>query len=450
MLLGCDVSFRQGEVDWVAAARELRFAYIRAGQREDWHDSQFPSNWRESHKANIPRGFYWVWDQREGADAQAHARGVQQVVLADDRGELPPAVDLEVDPVDWDELLAFLQWLEGWAGRRPIIYTGSYFVDRQNSAPEWLRLYDYWATGYNDVGPELWGKLAALEPNVVCWQQANDWGPEWIEPTQAVDRDYWLTDLKEYIMGDRVLKVSDVEQLIRDKAFDVEQPAPPVPPPTPGGPFRLIWPAPLPAVITQQWGKNPQHYSQFGLKGHEGVDIRAVTGAQIVAAAAGIVSRVQATVDGGAYGIHVRINHDHPDGQFETISAHFKQVLVSLGDAVEAGQIIGLADNTGNSSGAHLHLSLKKRGNGSPWLAHSDLTDPTVYLSDIFPGNGWRIDIGSNLRTGPVDTFPIIRYIAAGPTVRATGRFAGGGDWWEIEHQGQIGWVWAVYKMGKL
>lgn len=450
MELGCDVSFRQGEIDWAAAAHELQFTYIRAGQREDWHDSQFPRNWAESRKARIPRGFYWVWDQREGADAEAHARGVQQVVPAGDQGELPPAVDLEVDPFDWDELLKFLQWLEGWAGRRPIIYSGSYFVDRQPTAPGWLADYEFWLTGYNDEGPELWGKLATLPIRIIIWQQANDWGPSWISPTRAIDRDYWLKDFRRYVMGDRVLKVSDVERLIADKSFEMPDQPPPVPPPTPGGPFRLIWPAPLPAVVTQQWAKNPQIYGAFGLKGHEGIDIRAITGAQIVAAAAGIVSRVQAVVDGGAYGIHVRINHDHPDGQFETINAHFKQALVSVGDAVETGQPIGLADNTGNSSGAHLHLSLKKRADGSPWLAHSDLTDPTVYLPDIFPGNGWRIDIGGNLRTGPADTFPVIRYIAAGPTVKATGRFAGGGDWWEIEHQGQIGFFWATYKMGKL
>src|SRR3972149_3051611 len=120
----------------------------------------------------------------------------------------------------------------------------------------------------------------------------------------------------------------------------------------------------------------------------------------------------------------------HPDGQFESIYGHFKQALVSLGDVVEAGQLIGLADNTGNSSGAHLHLTLKKRGDGSPWLAKSDIVNPTCYLPDIFPGNGWRVDVGGNLRTGPADTFPVIRFIAAGPTVRATARF--GHAWWGV------------------
>jgi len=246
-------------------------------------------------------------------------------------------------------------------------------------------------------------------------------------------------------MSKMAVRVTDLEDFISQKAFEI--PATPAPPPgpVPGGPFRLIWPAPDPKVTTQAFGINPQIYGAFGLKGHEGIDIRAVTGAQIVAAAEGIISRVQAVVDGGAYGIHVRINHDHPDGQFESIYGHFKQALVSLGDVVEAGQLIGLADNTGNSSGAHLHLTLKKRGDGSPWLAKSDIVNPTCYLPDIFPGNGWRVDVGGNLRTGPADTFPVIRFIAAGPTVRATGRFDH--DWWEVEHLGQIGWFWTPFKL---
>ena len=120
-------------------------------------------------------------------------------------------------------------------------------------------------------------------------------------------------------MSKMAVRVTDLEDFISQKAFEI--PATPAPPPgpVPGGPFRLIWPAPDPKVTTQAFGINPQIYGAFGLKGHEGIDIRAVTGAQIVAAAEGIISRVQAVVDGGAYGIHVRINHDHPDGQFESI-----------------------------------------------------------------------------------------------------------------------------------
>jgi len=385
-----------------------------------------------------PRGVYWVWDERDGDTWEGHAAGVTQVVPDDDKGELPPAVDVEVDPFHWDELLAFLLWLELHFGRRPIIYTGSWFIDAQGFAPGWLADYELWLTGYNDQGPDIWGKLAELPIRVIIWQQANNWRPDWIPAGKGIDRDYWLVDLGRYVrMGERVIRVSDLERLITDKSFDLEVPAPP---PAPGGPFRLIWPAPLPVVVTQPFGINPQVYGPLGLKGHEGIDIRAVNGVQIMAAARGTVSRVQAVVDGGAYGIHVRINHDHPDGQFETIYAHFKQALVSLGDVIEAGHPIGLSDNTGNSAGAHLHLTLKKRGDGSDWLNKSDIVNPTPYLPDIFPGAGWRVDVNGNLRAAPNDTAVVLRLIAAGPTVRATGKFDH--DWWEIEHQGVVGWFW--------
>jgi len=39
-----------------------------------------------------------------------------------------------------------------------------------------------------------------------------------------------------------------------------------------------------------------------------------------------------------------------------------KETHVRVGQTVKAGQRIGLADNTGNSFGDHLHLTLKKIG----------------------------------------------------------------------------------------
>src|SRR3989304_2176205 len=125
------------------------------------------------------------------------------------------------------------------------------------------------------------------------------------------------SDLWRDAMSKMAVRVTELEAFLRQKAFEL--PATPAPPPgpVPGGPFRLSWPAPDPKVTTQAFGINPQIYGAFGLKGHEGIDIRAVTGAQIVAAAEGIISPGPAVGAGGAYGIHVRINPDHPDGEFE-------------------------------------------------------------------------------------------------------------------------------------
>lgn len=71
------------------------------------------------------------------------------------------------------------------------------------------------------------------------------------------------------------------------------------------------------------------------------------------------------SVTGHNYGIHVRVQHA---AGYETIYAHLQTTLVKPGQPVTAGQVLGLADSTGNSRGNHLHLTLK-RGRHLRWLS---------------------------------------------------------------------------------
>ncbi|MCA9936039.1 MAG: peptidoglycan DD-metalloendopeptidase family protein [Ardenticatenaceae bacterium] len=147
------------------------------------------------------------------------------------------------------------------------------------------------------------------------------------------------------------------------------------------------WPTEF-RTITQQFGANPENYAQFHLPGHEGVDIRATHGSKIFAVAPGTVKMVQTDPNSKhAYGVHVRISHQD---DYETIYAHFHQALVKVGDEVKAGDLIGLADNTGNSFGDHLHLTLKQKGAQlSGWPA--GYLDPTPFL---LPLMGWQTPAG--------------------------------------------------------
>ncbi len=128
--------------------------------------------------------------------------------------------------------------------------------------------------------------------------------------------------------------------------------------------------------INQYFGANPQNYAQFGLPGHEGVDIMAPIGSKVFAVAPGVVKMVQTNPQGHNYGKHVRI--EHRDG-YETIYAHLQDVGVRTGQSVEAGSYLGLADNTGNSFGSHLHLTLKHRGETQGnWP--NNIIDPMPFL----------------------------------------------------------------------
>ena len=139
--------------------------------------------------------------------------------------------------------------------------------------------------------------------------------------------------------------------------------------------------------INQHFGANPQNYAQFGLPGHEGIDVMAPSGSKIFTVADGFVSQVRTNPNGHNYGIHVRI--DHAD-DWQTIYAHLQEAQVRVGQQVTAGQQIGLADNTGNSFGSHLHLTLKRK-NRSQGSWPYNIFDPTPYL---LPLMGWQRPAG--------------------------------------------------------
>jgi hypothetical protein len=147
-----------------------------------------------------------------------------------------------------------------------------------------------------------------------------------------------------------------------------------------------VWPTEF-RVITQHFAANPRNYAQFGLPGHDGIDLRAPTGSKVFAVAPGEVFRVHSRPTGHNYGIHVRIMHQ--DG-YKTIYGHLQKVFVRTGQIVEAGTVLGLADNTGNSYGSHLHLTLKKVGaQVGDWPYN--IIDPTPFLLPLL---GWQEPAG--------------------------------------------------------
>lgn len=146
--------------------------------------------------------------------------------------------------------------------------------------------------------------------------------------------------------------------------------------------FRFeAWPSEFRAV-TQKFGVNSQDYAKFGLPGHEGIDIRAPSGSKIFCVAPGLVKLVHPSESGHNYGIHVRVLH--AEG-YETVYAHLQSIAVAEGQPVMAGQLLGLADSTGNTKGAHLHLTLKHDGetrDGYP----NNIIDPTPFLAPLLSG----------------------------------------------------------------
>lgn len=120
----------------------------------------------------------------------------------------------------------------------------------------------------------------------------------------------------------------------------------------------------------------------FGMRSgrmHEGIDFTPGNGAPIQAIADGTV-RV-ASEAGGAYGVHVIIDHI-VDGQM--VSSHYAHMQygslqVSPGQHVTVGTMLGRTGNTGRSYGAHTHFEILKNGTTAidPWPWLQEYTDGT-------------------------------------------------------------------------
>ena len=89
---------------------------------------------------------------------------------------------------------------------------------------------------------------------------------------------------------------------------------------------------------------------------HNGIDLSAGAGTPIYAVRSGTVTK--ASYDSSS-GYHVYI--DHGDG-FSSHYLHMTHYVVSPGQYVEQGQIIGYVGSTGTSTGPHLHLGIQYNG----------------------------------------------------------------------------------------
>ena len=166
--LGIDVSFWQDDnttpqqINWrKAKAAGAVFAFIKASQAT-YKDQDFEYNWREAKAAGILRGAYHYFDYRmEPPKTQAQ---YMIRLLRNDPGELPPVMDLEINPY-WappsrENLLkmtqVFLSELEAAFGRKPLFYTNPNMIYHVlKPVPDWLTEYPLWIAHYDIPRPTM-------------------------------------------------------------------------------------------------------------------------------------------------------------------------------------------------------------------------------------------------------------------------------------------------------
>jgi murein DD-endopeptidase MepM/ murein hydrolase activator NlpD len=100
---------------------------------------------------------------------------------------------------------------------------------------------------------------------------------------------------------------------------------------------------------------------------HKGVDIVAPSGTPVHAAADGLVTAAGRMA---GYGSMIHLVHGYGLG---TRYGHLSKVLVTPGQRVKRGDVIGLVGSTGRSTGPHLHYEVFRTGNQ---------VDPRRYLGE--------------------------------------------------------------------
>ena len=126
-----------------------------------------------------------------------------------------------------------------------------------------------------------------------------------------------------------------------------------------GGAF--CWPCPAYTKVSSDFGNRIHPTLKINLF-HNGVDLAAPTGSNILAAYDGEVVAASYT---GAMGNYVMLDHG---GGLYTVYMHASKLNVSEGQEVKRGDVIALVGSTGRSTGPHLHFSVRSNGEYvSPW-----------------------------------------------------------------------------------
>jgi murein DD-endopeptidase MepM/ murein hydrolase activator NlpD len=192
--------------------------------------------------------------------------------------------------------------------------------------------------------------------------------------------------------------------------------------------IKLI--APVNGPITQLFGENPKLYQKWGYPGHNGIDYGIPNGTSVGAAAAGTVEAI--SFENGGYGNFVKLRHVDGSKTYFTYYAHLSSTVVSAGQKVKAGTVIGFSNNTGASTGPHLHFGVKIEGQNPTYKGYvdplplitgagnSDDTSSLDPFADAVPLPNLQFEVTFetlNVRNGPGVEYSIVGQLSKGAKI---------------------------------
>ena len=150
--------------------------------------------------------------------------------------------------------------------------------------------------------------------------------------------------------------------------------------------FADTWVWPVPSVSI---GSN---ISTYFSSSHTGIDIYSSLGTPIVAARSGTVERAfSGDIPNTYYGGGNTVVIKHGPNLFSHY-AHLNSYIVSAGQSVTEGQVIGYMGSTGNSTGVHLHFAIKSNSYGGDNGAINNNPGSVTYVN---AGSSNQLPVGS-------------------------------------------------------
>jgi len=179
--------------------------------------------------------------------------------------------------------------------------------------------------------------------------------------------------------------------------------------------------------INQPFGVNfLSFYKDSGMKGHNGIDFYALDATPVYATHDGRVT-FTGYDDAGGLGVVIRTEekfdyYNTSTGALEpsylkTIYWHLKKdtIKVTGGQQVKAGDLIALSNNTGRSTGPHLHFALKPIYKGEQDWTWYNLEQNNGFFGAIDPMPYFE---GTESVEPPKKVYPTVRKGTRGPFVK--------------------------------
>lgn len=403
---GIDVSKHQGTINWdqLAADPNVQFVIIRAGYGSYYPaqvDAQFETNYKQAKAHNIPVGVYWYSYASTVSEVHQEMAALLKAI-AGKQFEYPVYFDQEYEKdivvltkAQKTELVkTALGILEG-KGYYAALYCSADWLNNRLNYNQ-LTSYDMWIAQY--------GTNCSAKLPYGMWQYSSKGKVNGISTN--VDLDYCYKDYPS------IIKKAGLNGYKKNSSVI---PSTSIAPAVSSTDYVLDWPLQGQHVITAGW-----YYSAGSL--HQAIDLRVAFRQPVYAAGAGVVNFVYTwngrvtNGDTNSYGNCVKILHDkkYNGKNVETLYAHLDSYIVSKGQRVTTGQLIGYAGYTGHviptgPNGKHLHFEVRlsgKRTNPLVWLD----ADFTTKNSSVYTfGKGERSAIRSTEPSKPtIPTQPSI------------------------------------------